>query len=420
MGESDGPRFACTACGREFRWRPELAGKKAKCKCGAVVAVPLQAPLALEPAPPEPVPIHADDDPFAAFDRGASSAHADASAALPPPPPPSNSCPVCGTAALPTAVMCTSCGYNFRTGLKTPGFGRPAARRETDGGGAIAADTYQLAAKVSWMAPLVGLLLGCCIVGAAVKGSPVLTGVLAILQLLLILAGLGLGIFALTGVKRNGPEGILVPSIVGMSLSGVIVLLGVIGAVMQASGRGPAGGASRVANAVAAADAQRIGQQMAAGAGWMGVAQHKGATIVLITMSDGTPVVEELLQQLGTPVTVAVLGVDNSNAAGSFTVDPTGGRVDLVDGTSQPLPDMAQALGTMKADRDGALRRFSPPFPVEPGQRVEDKLVFLPPGTNPDNIVAVSIKIDGRMRKLTGKMLSAGERQQLMQGRGKK
>ena len=107
--------------------------------------------------------------------------------------------------------MCTSCGYNFRTGLKTIGV-RPARRpREPDAGGTIAADTYQLAAKVSWIAPIVGFLLGCCVIGAAVKGSSILSGVLAILQLLLILAGIGLGVFALTGMKRNGPEGILVP-----------------------------------------------------------------------------------------------------------------------------------------------------------------------------------------------------------------
>ena len=38
---------ACTSCGKEFRWKPELAGKKAKCKCGSVISVP-----AKPPAPP--------------------------------------------------------------------------------------------------------------------------------------------------------------------------------------------------------------------------------------------------------------------------------------------------------------------------------------------------------------------------------
>jgi len=38
-------RFACEACGKSFAWKPALAGKKAKCSCGAIMTVP-QAPLA--------------------------------------------------------------------------------------------------------------------------------------------------------------------------------------------------------------------------------------------------------------------------------------------------------------------------------------------------------------------------------------
>ncbi|HEV8292508.1 MAG TPA: hypothetical protein VGP94_11325, partial [Tepidisphaeraceae bacterium] len=37
-------RFSCEACGKSFAWKPALAGKKAKCSCGAVVTVP-PAPL---------------------------------------------------------------------------------------------------------------------------------------------------------------------------------------------------------------------------------------------------------------------------------------------------------------------------------------------------------------------------------------
>src|SRR5687768_15576488 len=37
-------RVACTACGKQHRWRAELAGKKARCPCGAAVAMPAQPP----------------------------------------------------------------------------------------------------------------------------------------------------------------------------------------------------------------------------------------------------------------------------------------------------------------------------------------------------------------------------------------
>lgn len=35
--------FTCAACGRQFRWKPELAGKSVKCKCTATVTVPADA-----------------------------------------------------------------------------------------------------------------------------------------------------------------------------------------------------------------------------------------------------------------------------------------------------------------------------------------------------------------------------------------
>jgi hypothetical protein len=41
-------KFSCSACGRQFAWKKELAGKKAKCKCGAMVEIPM------EMTPPEP------------------------------------------------------------------------------------------------------------------------------------------------------------------------------------------------------------------------------------------------------------------------------------------------------------------------------------------------------------------------------
>lgn len=41
---SDGPHFSCEECGKSFAWKPEIAGRKAKCKCGAVLLVPAESP----------------------------------------------------------------------------------------------------------------------------------------------------------------------------------------------------------------------------------------------------------------------------------------------------------------------------------------------------------------------------------------
>src|SRR5689334_2128033 len=64
MSTENTPRFSCNSCGKKFAWKPEIAGKKAKCKCGAVITVPAKDPSKVsKPAPkPQPVPEIEDDD----------------------------------------------------------------------------------------------------------------------------------------------------------------------------------------------------------------------------------------------------------------------------------------------------------------------------------------------------------------------
>jgi hypothetical protein len=39
---------ACESCGKQFRWRQEIAGRRMKCPCGGVVTVPTSAPAAID------------------------------------------------------------------------------------------------------------------------------------------------------------------------------------------------------------------------------------------------------------------------------------------------------------------------------------------------------------------------------------
>jgi hypothetical protein len=48
MSDATVAKFACDGCGKQYTWKPELAGKKAKCKCGAVMMIPADAPMAPE------------------------------------------------------------------------------------------------------------------------------------------------------------------------------------------------------------------------------------------------------------------------------------------------------------------------------------------------------------------------------------
>lgn len=88
-----GATFACDNCGKQYPWKPELAGRKAKCKCGALLNVPAQPQPARAPSR-QPVAV----------------------AAAPVEESQSNNCPACKADLTPGAAVCISCGYDLRTG----------------------------------------------------------------------------------------------------------------------------------------------------------------------------------------------------------------------------------------------------------------------------------------------------------------
>ena len=240
METSDDPKFECEACGTEFRWKPELVGHKAKCKCGRVLTVPEHPTL----TPIEDPPDEDDDEGFGEYDVVEP-------APLPAPPrnrPPAGigtpvpvlpptavvtaqavdrkRCPVCGVPALPTAAICINCGFNFLTG-------RPPKDR---GAEAASAENYYQAARAAWAAPLVAIFLGCCAGGASTRGNAAAGLFVALFQLLLIAAGVGCGIYALTGVKRVGKEGIVVPAMIGLMMNALIILLNIVIIILLVTG----------------------------------------------------------------------------------------------------------------------------------------------------------------------------------------
>ena len=40
------PKFGCKQCGKTYKWKPEFAGKKVKCKCGYVMTAPAKVETA--------------------------------------------------------------------------------------------------------------------------------------------------------------------------------------------------------------------------------------------------------------------------------------------------------------------------------------------------------------------------------------
>ncbi len=56
-------KVQCPSCQKEYKWNPQLAGKRAKCKCGEVISIPMADPQAedigiydVSETPPPPTP----------------------------------------------------------------------------------------------------------------------------------------------------------------------------------------------------------------------------------------------------------------------------------------------------------------------------------------------------------------------------
>jgi hypothetical protein len=76
------PKFECDACGERYTWKPGIAGRQAKCKCGAVLTVPMTNPLE---QPPEE---QADPDVPQFEDYDVAEGQQEEEPAPPPPLPP--------------------------------------------------------------------------------------------------------------------------------------------------------------------------------------------------------------------------------------------------------------------------------------------------------------------------------------------
>jgi hypothetical protein len=133
------PKFHCSACGKEYRWKPELAAKKAKCKCGNVITVPSSppAPAAARPAP-RPAVQDDDLDGLYALAQEEKKAAARPAALTGVEAAGGYRCPSCSAGMAPGSVICPNCQLDIRTGMRQVAVAGAGAR----GGVMAAAGAY--------------------------------------------------------------------------------------------------------------------------------------------------------------------------------------------------------------------------------------------------------------------------------------
>jgi len=98
----------CPACQKEYPWKPDLAGKRVKCKCGELIDVPVAAPKAeVDELYDLAEPIETPGHPILDLQSAATTAAVavDNSRQFP--------CPYCGQNLDPGSTMCVFCGSSL-------------------------------------------------------------------------------------------------------------------------------------------------------------------------------------------------------------------------------------------------------------------------------------------------------------------
>lgn len=109
MSQTGTDQFLCEGCGRSYRWKPELAGKRVKCKCGQVMTAPeLLAPAMAEVEVEEDLYALAGDKPKL------KQRHKQML------PEGTEHCPACDAFLVIGARICVQCGYDLVTKKAPP------------------------------------------------------------------------------------------------------------------------------------------------------------------------------------------------------------------------------------------------------------------------------------------------------------
>jgi hypothetical protein len=127
MEQVDQGKFSCNSCGKSYKWKPEFAGRKVKCKCGFTMTAPA--------TPPNAAAVSDEPDLDAMYDLASAGQEAAKMEAASP----TFRCPSCQASLEPGVTVCTECGFNLKTGSKVKAKAAAAGAAGGMGGGAAVA-----------------------------------------------------------------------------------------------------------------------------------------------------------------------------------------------------------------------------------------------------------------------------------------
>jgi hypothetical protein len=268
------------------------------------------------------------------------------------------------------------------------------------------------AARASWRAPFIAVVLGFCTFGMREKDRTVAI-IIGSANGLIICLGLLLAIIGLYGAFVRRVKGIVTPAIIGLLVNSLLILASYS---VLSRARQTAELLRQQARQKALDDAEQHGRDAAEKyPGWLGFGRLPTNALIGVTqMNDDAPFANDLKASFGTRCSQLIFAVDNTQGTTPLTIDPDSVELHFSNGRVMKPINTRSVYGTATEDRDKWLAKAGKRA-VQAGQKLVDAIVFVPDRTDLRELAEVTINIDGAPIVIPGHYYTVQEKAELME-----
>lgn len=266
------------------------------------------------------------------------------------------------------------------------------------------------AATFSLLAPLLVLVVGMLNITGAIQ-MPAARIWLGLVNLGLLVCGLGLGIAALICRGKQPVRGVVSRAVLGIVLNGLLLTITSVAILYGATTARRA----KTHRKREATEAEEEGKDSFLNyPGWLGSAQHAGAQITVASLPPNSPFARGTMGSFTVRFQILNFSIQNHQSDEPIVLGPESVRLHLADGSVRTVLPHRETLAKAREKPDEWVTRYGGPYRVPPGVALMDAPVFVPPDLDFTQVTSVSARVNGETVVLEGRHYTAAEKQELL------
>lgn len=234
---------------------------------------------------------------------------------------------------------------------------------------------------------------------------------------LFCLIGFFCGLIALFGIPKYGTKGILVPAIIGMSITGLLIfaVIGLIGRKERMALQQQHIVQQQRANAQAMQEGENAVLDYP---GWLGKAQVSGGLIIAVSVDEVSQASQDYNSHFSKKYSLMNLSVNNASGTETLAVDPYSLKIVNMDGSTQSSANADEVVSSVSTDRQGFIAHYPRLITVAPGRQSTDIWGFFVSGTDYSRVATITVSVNGQEVALNGQFFTQEQKKELF-NRGK-